>query len=51
MQITKDRLALFANITGKEYSLDIYETTDEQQEPQGTTVKLILPIGEELWLG
>lgn len=47
MQITKDRLALFARITGREYSLDIFETRDENGNTQGTTVKLILPIREE----
>ena len=50
MQITKDRLALFARITGKEYSLDIFETEDEAHQTRGTTVKLVLPIREEVFM-
>jgi ligand-binding sensor domain-containing protein/two-component sensor histidine kinase len=48
MQITIDRLALFARITGKQYSLDIHETQDEQGQVSGTTVEMVLPIREEV---
>jgi ligand-binding sensor domain-containing protein len=47
MQITKDRLALFARITGKQYSLDIHETHDEAGQVNGTLVEIVLPIRQE----
>lgn len=46
MQITLDRLALFARMTQKEYSLNIQEIK-EGVEVQGTEVEIILPIKEE----
>ncbi|MEM9984287.1 MAG: two-component regulator propeller domain-containing protein, partial [Bacteroidota bacterium] len=50
MQITKDRLALFARITGKAYTLDIFERKSNEGEVEGTTVAMILPIREEVSL-
>lgn len=47
MQITKDRLKLFARITGKQYSLDIREVKSETDETAGTLVEMILPIKED----
>lgn len=44
MQITLDRLALFAKMTGKEYSLDIGELEDLEGQVRGTLVKMILPV-------
>ena len=44
MQITLDRLALFAKMTGKQYSLDIQEGKNAQGEVSGTIVKMILPV-------
>ncbi|MEM7371639.1 MAG: two-component regulator propeller domain-containing protein [Bacteroidota bacterium] len=44
MQITLDRLALFAKMTGKQYSLDIGEIHESNGEVQGTLVKMILPV-------
>ncbi len=44
MEITKDRLRLFARMTGKQYSLDIRELKAEDGSSQGTEVEMILPI-------
>ena len=44
MQITKDRLKLFARITGKQYSLDLREMKTDTGESEGTEVEMILPI-------
>jgi len=44
MQITLDRLALFARMTEKKYSLDIKEIVSEKGEVQGTQVEMIIPI-------
>ena len=43
MQITMDRLALFAKMTGKKYSVDIGEIKDNGKIT-GTLVKLLLPL-------
>lgn len=51
MQITKDRLALFARITGKQYSLDIRELRNPAGEVSGTMVEIVLPIRQEVMLG
>jgi ligand-binding sensor domain-containing protein len=51
MQITKDRLALFARITGKQYSLDIRELHDADGKVSGTMVEIVLPIRQEVMLG
>ncbi|MDP5170435.1 MAG: histidine kinase [Bacteroidia bacterium] len=44
MQITLDRLKLFARMTGKKYSLDLREMKNSEGEPQGTEVEMILPV-------
>lgn len=44
MQITKDRLKLFARMTGKQYSLDLREVKSDTGESEGTEVEMILPI-------
>lgn len=44
MEITKDRLKLFARITGKQYSLDLKEIKDDDGTSLGTEVEMILPI-------
>ncbi|MEM6347075.1 MAG: two-component regulator propeller domain-containing protein [Bacteroidota bacterium] len=46
MQITRDRLALFARMTGKEYSVDINEIKTESEVVEGTRVDMILPLKE-----
>ncbi|MEL7339546.1 MAG: histidine kinase, partial [Bacteroidota bacterium] len=46
MQITMDRLALFARMSGKEYSLDIDEIKGDQEQVEGTRVDMILPLKE-----
>ncbi|MFK7922273.1 MAG: two-component regulator propeller domain-containing protein [Bacteroidia bacterium] len=46
MQITMDRLALFARMTGKEHSVDIDEIKSEKGEVEGTRVNMILPLKE-----
>ena len=47
MQITKDRLALFARISGKQYGLDIRERHRPDGSVAGTTVEIVLPIRQE----
>lgn len=53
MQITLDRLALFARMTGKKYSLDIREAVDPEGKVIGTVVEMLLPVkqvfSEELY--
>lgn len=44
MQITLDRLALFARMTGKTYSLDIRELMDPQGNVAGTEVEMMFPL-------
>ncbi len=44
MQITQDRLALFARMTEKEYFLDIKEEKDETGKVRGTLVHMTLPM-------
>lgn len=44
MEITKDRLKLFARITGKKYSLNLKEIKDDDGKSLGTEVEMILPI-------
>lgn len=44
MQITKDRLALFARITEKDYFLDIREEKDDEGKVLGTLVEMTLPM-------
>ncbi|MFN0204040.1 MAG: two-component regulator propeller domain-containing protein [Bacteroidia bacterium] len=44
MQITKDRLKLFANLTGKDYSVQIHELKNEAGEVEGTEVTIYLPM-------
>ena len=51
MQITKDRLALFARITGKQYSLEIREIHHAEGQVSGTLVEIVLPIRQEVMLG
>ncbi|MEL6592667.1 MAG: two-component regulator propeller domain-containing protein, partial [Bacteroidota bacterium] len=46
MQITMDRLALFARMSGKEYSLDIDEIKGDQDTVEGTRVDMLLPLKE-----
>jgi len=48
MQITKDRLALFARISRKKYSLDIREVIDDAGTVEGTLVEMILPVRQEV---
>ena len=43
MQITQDRLALFARMTGKKHSLDIREIRDNGHV-EGTLVELVVPL-------
>ncbi|MEO0468450.1 MAG: two-component regulator propeller domain-containing protein [Bacteroidota bacterium] len=48
MQITKDRLVLFARMTHKKFSLDIKEIV-EAGESKGTRVSMVMPVlGEDL---
>ena len=47
MQITLDRLALFARMTHKKYSLDIKEKVNSEGKVTGTQVEMILPIKQE----
>ncbi|MCI4669356.1 MAG: histidine kinase [Bacteroidia bacterium] len=44
MKITKDRLALFARMTEKEYFLDIREEKSPNGEVEGTVVEMTLPM-------
>lgn len=46
MKITQDRLALFANLTGKKHSLDIRELFAPDGVSAGTQVEMILPLKE-----
>jgi sensor histidine kinase YesM len=43
MKITEDRLALFATVTGKEYSLNIKEVWNDDGTSAGTLVEMVLP--------
>lgn len=43
MKITEDRLALFATVTGKEYSLSIREVWNDDGTSAGTLVEMVLP--------
>lgn len=43
MKITEDRLALFATVTGKHYSLDIREIWNPDGTSGGTLVEMVLP--------
>ena len=47
MQITQDRLALFARMTGKKHSLNIREIRDNGHV-EGTLVELIVPLEVEI---
>ncbi|MEM8891203.1 MAG: hypothetical protein AAGD28_24710, partial [Bacteroidota bacterium] len=49
MQITLDRLALFARMTDKNYALDIKEIKNEKGELKGTLVEMILPIKQDVY--
>ena len=49
MQITLDRLALFARMTDKNYALDIKEIKNEKGEVKGTLVEMILPIKQDVY--
>lgn len=44
MEITKDRLKLFADMTNTTHSLDIEELKDEAGKVCGTQVRMILPL-------
>lgn len=44
MQITLDRLALFARMTHKEYAIDIREIKNPDGSVAGTQVELLLPL-------
>ncbi|MEZ4828046.1 MAG: two-component regulator propeller domain-containing protein [Bacteroidia bacterium] len=44
MQITLDRLALFARMTRKKYALDIHEIVDPEGNIKGTMVEMLLPV-------
>ncbi|MDX2245588.1 MAG: two-component regulator propeller domain-containing protein [Bacteroidia bacterium] len=44
MQITLDRLALFARMTRKKHSLDIHEIVDPEGKILGTMVEMLLPV-------
>ncbi len=44
MQITKDRLALFARMNGRKHSLDIAEIKDTNGAVKGTLVDIFLPL-------
>ncbi|MEZ4777067.1 MAG: two-component regulator propeller domain-containing protein [Bacteroidia bacterium] len=44
MQITLDRLSLFARMTRKKYSLDIHEIVDPEGNIKGTMVEMLLPV-------
>lgn len=44
MQITQDRLALFARMTHSDYDVDIREVKNEEQLTLGTEVKIVLPL-------
>ncbi|MEO0896343.1 MAG: two-component regulator propeller domain-containing protein [Bacteroidota bacterium] len=44
MDITQNRLALFAKMTGKEYFLETREEKDGDGQVKGTVVEMILPI-------
>jgi LytS/YehU family sensor histidine kinase len=48
MQITLDRLSLFARMTGKKYDLNIEEIVDTNGKVAGTMVEMILPVKESL---
>ena len=44
MQLTQDRLKNFVGAYGKEYSLDIVDLKNKKGEPQGTLVRITIPI-------
>lgn len=44
MQITQDRLKLFADMTHKQHSLDIEPILDEKGAIKGTQVRMVLPL-------
>ena len=44
MEITKDRLKLFARMTGKRYSLEFKDLRNADNSAAGTEVEMILPI-------
>jgi ligand-binding sensor domain-containing protein/two-component sensor histidine kinase len=48
MQITMDRLALFARMNGHPHSLNISEIKDDQETVKGTLVDIVLPIKESI---
>ncbi|MEZ4851912.1 MAG: two-component regulator propeller domain-containing protein [Bacteroidia bacterium] len=48
MQITLDRLALFARMTGKKYDLKISEIKNAEGKVEGTMVEMVLPVKESL---
>ena len=47
MQITQDRLALFARMSQKRYSLEFHELKDASDQVAGTEVEMVLPLREE----
>ncbi|GAB4415494.1 MAG: hypothetical protein OHK0039_24120 [Bacteroidia bacterium] len=47
MQITRDRLTLFARMTGKQYQVDIRERTQPDGSVQGTEVLILMPVRQE----
>lgn len=53
MQITQDRLALFARMTEKDYALDIKEIAGPDGKVVGTMVDMLLPmhVGDLTYLG
>ncbi len=44
MQITLDRLSLFARMTQKEHRVDIHELTDDEGKVIGTEVVMVMPL-------